>query len=143
MRVQKLIRDLKFELNAALSRYHSSRGQFKKARACLDIAFSYRDDPPHYLLAHDANLMVQENRHEEARERYRMCLAMLPEILSSEEGYVSLYCKLKLGFYDKNCGYEELEKLWENAANLSVRGSPKHYLPIGSKSLLLQHYGNR
>ena len=143
MRNQTLFKELKFELNAGLARYHSSRRRIKKARARLDAALSLEDDPPHYLLAFDAKLMCLEDRHEEARDRYRECLAVLPEALSMEETYVSLYCRLQLKLYDNNCFYEELEKLRENAANLGVRGSPRFYLPIGSKSLLRELCGHR
>ncbi len=143
MQIHALIKELKFELNSALARYHSSRRRDKKARACLDAAFSLCDDPPHYLLAYDAKLMCLEDRHEEARDRYRECLAALPEVLNSENAYVSLFCRLKLGFYDQNCSYEELEELREEAVKLGVRGSPKYYLPFPSKSLLMEHYGSR
>lgn len=143
MRIQTLIKELKFDLNAVRARVHSSRRRVEKARARLDAALSLEDDPPHYLLAFDAKLMAQESRHEEARDRYRECLAVLPEVLSLEETYVSLYCRLGLGVYDNNCFYEELEELRENAANLGVRGSPKYFLPIVSKSLLLEVCGHR
>lgn len=109
----------------------------------MDVALALEDDPPHYLVAFGANLMVQESRHEEAKDRYRECLAMLPDILDAEESYVSLYCRLKLGLYDENCCYAELEELHQNAASLGVGGTTKYFLPIGSKSLLLEHYGNR
>ncbi|MEP3226549.1 MAG: hypothetical protein ABJO01_11280 [Parasphingorhabdus sp.] len=109
----------------------------------MNAALTLEDDPPHYLLAFDASLMVQESRHEEAKDRYRECLARLPDILGAEESYVSLYCRLMLGLYDENCLYEELEELHQNATSLGVGGTTKYFLPIGSKSLLLDHYGNR
>ncbi|MEP2102065.1 MAG: hypothetical protein ABJP02_11210 [Parasphingorhabdus sp.] len=109
----------------------------------MDAAFSLCDDPPYYLLAYDAKLMCLEGRHEEARDRYRECLAGLPEVLSLEETYVSLYCRLNLGLYDKNCSYEELEELRQKAANLGDRGLPQYHLRFPSKSLLTEQYGSR
>jgi len=143
---QMLLKELKFAsfaVNSCLARYHSGRGRKERARVRLDKALSLEDYPPPYLLAFDANLMGKENRHEESRNRYRECLAVLPQTLSLEETYVSLYCRLGLGIYDKNCFYDELEELRETADNLDVRGSPRYFLPIISESLFLEVCGNR
>lgn len=131
-------------LNVYLARYYKGRSRrYEKARVCLDIALSLEDDPPHELMAFDASLMTQEGRHEEARDRYRECLAVLPELLSPDETYVSLFCKLQLAIYDNNRYYEELEELREKAANLDVGGASKYLLPLASKSKLLEICGHR
>lgn len=143
MRIQTLFEGLKHVLNVGRSRYYSNRGRNEKARAWLDTALSLEDDPLLELIAYDATLMVVEGRHEEARDRYRECLAVLPELLSPNETYVSLFCKLRLAVYDENRHYEELEELWEQADNLGVGGVSKFLLPLGSKSVLLENCGHR
>ena len=102
-----------------------------------------KDQAPHYLLAFDAYLMIGEDRHQEARNRFRECLTVLPEDMDSEATYVSLCCKLWLSMYNENCNYFELEQLRESASHLDVRGSPKYFLRIPSKSQLLKEFGNR
>lgn len=144
MRIQTLFEGLKYVLNVYYARHYSGRRRrYDKARACLDTVFSLEDDPPHRLIAFDAVLMTLERRHEEARERYRECLAALPEVLSLDETYVSLYCRLHLAIYDDNRYYEELEELREKAADLNVGAASKFLIPVVSKSQLAEIFGDR
>lgn len=144
MRIQTLFEGLQYVLNVYYAHHHRRRSRrYEKARACLDTALSLEDDPPHSLIAFDAELMSVESRHDEAIDRYRECLAALPEVLSSDENYVSLFCKLRLAIYDDNLYYEELEELREKAADLDAGAASKFLLPNVSKSKLAEICGHR
>ena len=144
MRIQTLFEGLKYVLNVYYARYHCRRSRrYEKARACLDTALSLEDDPPHSLIAFDAELMSLESRHDEAIDRYRECLAALPEVLSPDETYVSLFCRLRLAIYNDNRYYEELEELREKAADLDAGAASKFLLPVASRSKLAEICGHR
>ena len=134
---------LRFDVRLALSRYHLSRQKVEKARQYLDEALAEEQNIPPYVLAYDARLMTQEDRHFEARDRLRECLNALPKVASMEETYVSHYCRLMMAIYDINCGYEELEEMRQKTASLDADWHTKLYLPIGSKSRLFEQCGYR
>ncbi len=132
------VNELRFDFNCVRAKIHSGRGRIDRARERIDAAFALEEDPPHYLLAFDARLMMQEGRHKEVLTRLRECFAILQEDMDLEEHYVRLHCRLMVGLYDPECGYEELEELRVKAANLKVSGAVKYLLPVISKSSFLK-----
>jgi hypothetical protein len=140
---QSLASELKHLFNLWLAWDHQRRGKLERARYRLDEALSLLSAAPHYLVAFDATLMVRENRHEEARRRFRECLETLPETLSSDEKYISAFCVLWLSMYDADCPYEMIEERRKNVAALSIDGLPRHFLRVGSEDQVRTIFGGR
>jgi tetratricopeptide (TPR) repeat protein len=140
---QSLASELKFIFNLWLAWDHQRRGKYERARYRLDKALSLLSPAPHYLVAFDATLMVREERHEDARRRFRECLETLPETLNSEEKYISAFCLLWLSMYDADCPYERIEERRKNVAALSIGGLPRHFLRIGSEDQTRAIFGGR
>lgn len=140
---QTLANELRQLFNLFLAWDHNRKGRLERARNRLDAALSLISPLPRYLIAFDAILMVREDRHEEARRRFRMCLAILPKVMNSEDEYVSLFCRLWLSMYDADCSYDEIEQLRQKVASLDVGGLPKHFLRIPRKEALRAEFGQR
>ncbi len=134
---------LRFDVRVALSRYLLNRKKVDKARQYLDAAFATGQDIPLYVLAFDARLMVFEDRHFDARDRYRECLNRIPKDMSPEDTYISHYCRFMMAVYDINCSYADLEEMRHKTASLETDWLIKLFLPTGSKRLLLENFGHR
>ena len=142
MRVWNVIAAL---FHATASQYYSGKGDLEKARKKLDQALSLDENPEIYVLAYDARLMTREDRHREALDRIRECLARLPEEMDADQLHVWATCRFFLAAYDYRKGYEELANLAEqaNSARQKASWASKYFLPSMPEKALREIFGRR
>lgn len=116
-----------FTLASSLQALRASK--LTAARKKLDAVLSRSKIDFDFIVAFDALMMVMEDRHDEARNRFRECLEGLPSERNNDEEYISLFCRFYLSSYAKNPNVDELR---ESAIGLGARETVQRFLRFPS-----------
>ena len=73
----------------------------------------------------EVKYIIAEDRHKEARDRFKECLKLLPTEKNSDEEYISLFCDYYLGAYENQGNLEEIK---QRALSLGARATVRRFL---------------
>lgn len=122
---EAMFRRLISTLTLASSLQNLRAGELNAARRKLNHVLATCEAHFDFIQAYDAIVMVQEDRHSEARERFRECLRGLPDQKNADEKYISNFCRFYLASYEDR---GSLAKLRDKAAKIHARRTVTKFL---------------
>lgn len=103
------------------------------ARTKLDYVLRHKPESFPFILAYDALLMMQEDRHEEARQRFKECLGRYRSGSNANETYIDRFCEFHLASYNEE---PNLASIRASALQLSAKAQTKKFLRFPSEEAI-------
>ena len=105
----------------------------RDARSKLDYVLLHKRESFPFILAYDALLMILEDRHEEARQRFKECLGRSHSGLDANEAYIDRFCEFHLASYNQE---PSLTSIRSRALQLGAKKQTKKFLRFPSEEAI-------